>query len=130
VRPGADPLRYIVIASCVGRQRGRRARRPAAGFPGAGAEFQAAAGGADQFGPVAVRERPGGERAGPGPARGVPANLERAAAVSPAADRVNPDIERVHGNPLSQSPLGAAARVTGSPGLAARTSRAAGITGT
>jgi hypothetical protein len=72
---------------------------PARRLPGAGVEFQAVAGGADQLSPVAVRQPPGGERAGPGPARGVPAELVRAAAAAPAADRVDPDVERVHGSP-------------------------------
>jgi hypothetical protein len=97
---------------------GRRAGCPARRLPGAGAGFQAVAGGADQLSPVAARQPPGGERAGPGPARGVPADLVRAAAAAPAADRVDPDVERVHGSPLTESQVRKAARVTGNHGLA------------
>src|ERR1019366_7988101 len=71
-------------------------RRPGRRFPGSGAEVQAFAGRADELGPVTVRQAPGDERPRPGPAAGMPADLERAAAVRPAADRMDPDIKRAH----------------------------------
>jgi hypothetical protein len=56
---------------------GRLARGPGCRFPGSGAEVHALAGGADQLGPVTVRQPPGDKRPRPGPACGVPADLER-----------------------------------------------------
>ena len=38
------------------------------------------------------------QRLTPGTAGGVPADLERPAAVWPAADRIDPHVERIHGN--------------------------------
>ena len=71
-------------------------RGPGRRFPGSGAEVQALAGSADEFGPVTVGQAPGDERPRPGPAGGMPADLERAAPVRPAADRMDPDIKRAH----------------------------------
>ena len=94
------------------RSVGRRVLQPADGggfgrgpgrrFPGSTVEVQALAGRADELGPVTVRQTAGDERPGPGPAGGVPADLERAAAVRPATDRMDPDIKRAH----ARQPLG------------------------
>jgi hypothetical protein len=72
------------------RSVGGRVLRPADGggfgcgpgcrFPGSGAEVQALAGSADELRPATVRQAPGDERPRPGPAAGMPADLERAAA--------------------------------------------------
>jgi hypothetical protein len=73
-----------------------------AGSPVPGLEVQALAGSADKLGPVTLRQAPGDERPRPGPAAGMPADLERAAAVRPAADRMDTHIKRAHvGYPLS-----------------------------
>ena len=60
---------------------------------GSGAEVQALAGSADEFGPVTIRQAPGDERPRPGPADRMPADLERAAAFRPAADRMDTHIK-------------------------------------
>jgi len=73
-----------------------------AGSPVPGGEVQAFAGSVDELGPVTVRQPLGDERPRPGPAAGMPADLERAAAVRPAADRMEPDINALMVvNPLS-----------------------------
>jgi hypothetical protein len=105
---------------------GRRVFQPADGgsfghgprsrFPGSGAEVQAFAGSADEFRPVTVRQPPGDERPRPGPAGGMPADLERPAAVRPAADRMDTDIKRVHGSQHPPPPPCASAHVTGTSG--------------
>ena len=79
--------------------------RPGRRFPGSGAEVQAFAGRADELGPVTVRQAPGDERPRPGPASRMPADLERAVTVRPAADRMDTDIKHVHGSqPPSATP--------------------------
>ena len=106
------------------RSVGRRVLQPADGvwfgrgpgrrFPGPGGEVQALAGRADELGPVTVRQTAGDERPRPGPAAGMPADLERAAAVRPAADRMDPDIKRAHASQPPQLPRYASAHITGS----------------
>jgi hypothetical protein len=100
-----------------------------AGSPGSGAEVQAFAGSADEFGPVTVGQAPGDERPRPGLAGGMPADLERAAAVRPAADRMDTDIKRAH----VSYPLGyaryASADMTGSSGPRLTREQARGLGG-
>ena len=101
---------------------GRRVLQPADGggfgcgpggwFPRYGAEVQALAGSADELGPVTVGQSPGDERPRPGPADGMPADLERAAAVRPAADRMDPDIKRAHVRYPPRPPRYASAHLT------------------
>ena len=103
---------------------GRRVLQPADGggfgrgpgrrFPGSGAEVQALAGSADELGPVTVSQPSGDERPRPGPAAGMPADLERAAAVRPAADRMDPDIKRAHGSQPPRRPRCASVHMAGS----------------
>jgi hypothetical protein len=87
---------------------------PGRRFPGAGAEVQALAGRVDELGPVTLRQGAGDERPRPGPARGMPADPERAAAIRTAADRMDLDIKRVHGSQPPQPPRQASAHMTGS----------------
>src|SRR6266702_4531119 len=63
-------------------------------------ELQALAGGADQFRAVTVSQCPGDEGLRPGPASGLPADLERTAAPTPAPDRIYAHIKPVHLYPL------------------------------
>jgi len=79
---------------------GYRLRRgPRRGLTGLRVERHAAAGHADQFGAVAISQRPGHERPGPATARDPPPHLEHRPA-GPAPDREHPHIERAHQRPL------------------------------
>ena len=94
---------------------GRRACAPGRRLPRPRAEVQAFAGSADELSTVTVRQPSGDERPRPGPA-GMPADLERAAAVRPAADRMDPDIKRVHASQPPRPRRYASAHMTGSSG--------------
>src|SRR5215470_3805911 len=100
-RPVSGPLRAHLPSGwpCVPVPGDTRDRRdaPQHRFAGGRAELQALARGPDQFGAVTIGQPPGEERPGPGPARGMPADLERAAAICAPPDTVDADIKDVHG---------------------------------
>jgi hypothetical protein len=73
---------------------GRLARGPACWLPRVGVECHAPPSGADQQGAVAVGQPAGDERLGPAAARGVPADLERAAVVAPVPDHMKYGLAR------------------------------------
>ena len=77
---------------------GRFGCGPGRRFAGPRAEVQALAGSADELGPVTVRQAPGDERPRPGPAGGMPADLERAVAALPERNRRLIELMYMSGN--------------------------------
>ena len=84
---------------------GSRLRRsPQDGLAGDRVELQALAGGADQLRAVTAGQPPGHERLGPAAVGGMPADLERAAAVPAVPDCMDTHIEQIHkDHPLTLS---------------------------
>jgi hypothetical protein len=79
-------------------------RSPQDGLAGNRVELQALAGGADQLRAVTVGQPPGHERLGPAAVGGMPADLERAAAVPAVPDCMDTHIEQIHkDHPLTLS---------------------------
>ena len=111
VRGGVRPLHHRIRAGVLQPAHARGLPvRPAGRLASGGAEVQAAPGSADQFGPVTLGQPSGHKRPGLGPARRMPADLERAAPAHPAAYGMNPHIKHVHGSPLTPGTSPAPAR--------------------